>query len=311
MISSSSKSAGQFVIEDPYATEVIEESNLNSKSKSSRSDIAVVYPKHPPLAIRYQYISQIVPELTDFQSQSQPISISQQQGNSNSNTNTTPGHLVESESHAHEPGQDIEVAFSDMVVNQPSEESHITVVLDCANIGWSYGHDVFLAEGISKAIEYFESVHVKSVGFLPLSYVRKKPYAHAHGSHYYSNNPNNPNNSNSKGRKAKGHYDTNAHMETDDWSLLEELASDNKISLVPSGDYDDSYILSYARENNAYVVSNDMFMDHLSHVENPSVRKSMSLWLRVNRCSYSFVQGKFMLNPKWYVLSLNCTLICM
>lgn len=282
----SSSVTKEFVIEDPYANEIEDE------VKPHDDNVVCVYPKHPPLAVRYHYNSTKTPRQEESNIEFDiPTQSHSQQGQCRVSRGPA-------------PGEDIETAFSDMVVNQPSEESNITVVLDCANIGWSYGHDVFLAEGVAKAIDYFEAMHIKTVGFLPLSYVRKKPYAHS--SPYYDKagggiggGIDSNNGVGKKGRSVKGHYDQNALMDTEDLSLLEQMSRDNRISLVPSGDYDDSYILSYARENNAFVVSNDMFMDHLKHIENPSIRKSMSMWLRVNRCSYSFVKGEFMLNPKW------------
>lgn len=36
---------------------------------------------------------------------------------------------------------------------------------------------------------------------------------------------------------------------------------------TPAQDYDDSYCISYARKQNAYIVSNDKFRDYLSKLE--------------------------------------------
>jgi hypothetical protein len=55
----------------------------------------------------------------------------------------------------------VEDTFSEMCILNPSDYkviSHIHVVLDCANIGWSYAdRKRFYATGVSKAICYFQS----------------------------------------------------------------------------------------------------------------------------------------------------------
>ena len=93
-------------------------------------------------------------------------------------------------------------------------------------------------------------------------------------------------------------------MDTKDNEILEELSRTNRISVVPPGDNDDHYIISYARENNAFVVSNDLFLDHMRGVHESSIKRSMTLWLRANRCSYTFVHHDFMLNPKCILMEV-------
>ena len=38
-------------------------------------------------------------------------------------------------------------------------------------------------------------------------------------------------------------------------------------------------------------------MDHIRHIANDSMRYSLTLWLRANKCSYTFVNGLFMIHP--------------
>jgi predicted nuclease of predicted toxin-antitoxin system len=41
---------------------------------------------------------------------------------------------------------------------------------------------------------------------------------------------------------------------------------------TPAQDYDDSYCISYARQANAFIVTNDKFRDYLRKIEvNPSM----------------------------------------
>jgi hypothetical protein len=140
-----------------------------------------------------------------------------------------------------------------------------------------------------KAITYFEHIGVNVVAFLPQSYVRRKPYE----ARYLLTSTLQHHNTAGSGRTS------NALMETDEWEKLEQLAVENKLSLVPPGDKDDAYILSYARENDAFVVSNDLFMDHMRRMEEngSGVRRSMANWLRLNRCAYTFVGHEFYISP--------------
>jgi len=173
---------------------------------------------------------------------------------------------------AEEPPRNIVMdAFGEMITDHPGDEPLLTVVLDCANIGWAYGHTQFNVDGVIKAISFFESLNIRVVGFLPLGYLRKK---------------------------------TRARMETEDYEKLENLARNNRVSMVPAGDHDDSYILSFARENNAFVISNDLFIDHMQGIHEQSTRRSMALWLRVNRISYTFVRQVFVLNPKSVLMDI-------
>ena len=152
----------------------------------------------------------------------------------------------------------------------PSSEK-LLIVLDGANIGWMYGNGtLFDPVGIEMALSYFAQFDVDTVTFIPSSYLKKKPR---------------------DGSK------TNACMETDDFEVLQRLVHTGAVTMVPAGDHDDVYVLSYARAHHGYVVSNDLFQDHISQLEVEAIRNSMVLWLRSHRCGYTFVNGEFLLNP--------------
>ena len=57
-------------------------------------------------------------------------------------------------------------------------------------------------------------------------------------------------------------------MDTDDLDKLSDMMMKGLITLVPSGDNDDVYILTYARENHGYIVSNDFYADHVRDIQN-------------------------------------------
>jgi hypothetical protein len=148
----------------------------------------------------------------------------------------------------------------------------VEVVLDCANIGWFFGCELFDMMGVLLALAYFESLGdlVKVTAFIPASYVRRKP------------------NDGSRG---------NSLMQTSDWEQVNQLVLSKAISVVPAGENDDKYILSYAWQNNGYIVSNDYFMDHVAAVDNPQEREQMVQWLLDSRCAYTFTRDRLILSP--------------
>lgn len=162
--------------------------------------------------------------------------------------------------------------FADMVTETPSERPYPLVVLDCANIGHFFGNNNgFDARGVQLALDYFRGMRIEVKAFIPSSYIRIKPKDHSIG---------------------------NALMQTDDVSLLNSLVDSLQVTVVPAGDSDDAYILNYARNNNGFIVSNDLFNDHVKNLENQNAEKGMRVWLNDNRSGYTFVENReFMINP--------------
>ena len=152
------------------------------------------------------------------------------------------------------------------------------VVLDCANIGWSFGDSSFSALGLQIAYNYFEQFSLNVYGFIPSSFVRKKPIDGTRG---------------------------NILMETDDWEIMNNLIKNRKMCVVPPGDHDDLYILNFAKNQNGFIISNDFYLDHLRSIESYEEQNQAKKWLDFYRCSYTFVpqyEGNYtiMLNPTRY-----------
>lgn len=188
---------------------------------------------------------------------------------------------------------DVQQAFSDMVYSTPADtvrdaqakgesEPRVSVVLDCANIGYSFGEGNnnstlsgspkrFCVQGVELALKYFEERRVKTIAFLPSGLLRRKP--------------------------TEGTGGANALMQTEELERLFTLVEKGRITVVPAGDHDDCYILSYARNKGCFIVSNDLFSDHIRGVDE-SVKLGMRLWISQNRCGYCFVNGhEFMISP--------------
>lgn len=162
----------------------------------------------------------------------------------------------------------IEQAFAEMVAEQPAERSKTLVVLDCANIGWHYGGGHFSTFGLILALQQLARAEVEIKAFLPANYVHVRPNA-----------------------------SYRALTSLEDRLQLESLVKEHVISLVPAVDSDDAYILNFARENNGFVISNDLYRDHIASLPVASVQLSMHVWLQENRCGYTFAGQQFVLNP--------------
>ena len=173
----------------------------------------------------------------------------------------------------------VEHAFAEMIDVNPRERHHadgggeLLVVLDAANIGWAYGRDnTFDVTGVESAIRYFSSYRVTVTAFIPAAFVRKRPQ--------------------------EGSGGANAKMVTDEWERLNSLVQCGVLVVVPAGDDDDVYALHYARSNNGFIVSNDFYNNHVQKITEESMKSSMRLWLKENRCSYTFSPaGELLINP--------------
>lgn len=72
---------------------------------------------------------------------------------------------------------------------------------------------------------------------------------------------------------------------------------------TPSQDYDDSYCISYARQHDAFIVSNDKFRDYIKKLQtNPNTNeaetiKKQDTWLQQHCVSFTFKGDEFLPNP--------------
>eukprot|EP01031_Cornospumella_fuschlensis_P030979 gene30979-37442_t len=127
---------------------------------------------------------------------------------------------------------DFAESFAEMVTERPAERDRPLIIVDAANVGWAYGKHQFMAEGVEIAIHTLQRMQIDVLAFLPVSYVHAKTYA------------------------KRSHH-----------NVLQKLIDQKLVSLVPSGESDDAYILNYARAHNAFIISNDMYRDHLESIQ--------------------------------------------
>jgi len=69
--------------------------------------------------------------------------------------------------------------------------------------------------------------------------------------------------------------------------------------MVPSGDYDDSYSLEYARRHDGLLVSNDQFRDYV--LKYPADKQAdVATWIKDHRISFAWVTNEFLPNPDFH-----------
>lgn len=140
------------------------------------------------------------------------------------------------------------------------------IAVDCANIGFALGHSlypekscVFLVAGIVQCIDSFVELGCHVQGFM------------------------------SQGRFSTLPKDGGGDR-------LREYARQGLLTVTPSGDDDDTYIIDWASQyEDGYMVTNDRFRDHQARVYNESKSEGAAFeaWLQKHRITYVFTNKQF------------------
>ena len=89
----------------------------------------------------------------------------------------------------------------------------------------------------------------------------------------------------------------------DSVATLNKMAEKGVMVKTPAQDYDDSYCIQYARQTNAFIVTNDKFRDYLRKIElQPSANQPEALarekaWIKQHSISFTFRTDEFLPNP--------------
>ncbi|KAE8898110.1 hypothetical protein PF005_g7637 [Phytophthora fragariae] len=154
------------------------------------------------------------------------------------------------------------------------------VVIDAPNVAMRHGKGkVFSCAGIDLAVNYFQALGHRVIAFIP-DYMLQSDDERAE-------------------REEQGEVLTAAKI-PDNVALLERLVLQGVLIPTPPQDYDDSYSIQYAGLHDGYVVTNDLFRDHIVNMVGPRERKvAMRAWLRAHQISYSWVRNEFLPNPNF------------
>ncbi|KAI9914986.1 hypothetical protein PsorP6_008605 [Peronosclerospora sorghi] len=154
------------------------------------------------------------------------------------------------------------------------------VVIDGANVACQKDGNPHIPS-LAVAIQYFRSLeavggryHIKCVAFVPNYWLNVKPIPRSAGPQ------------------------ENGAMETEDWTLLNEMVQKGFVILTPSQAHDDLYVIDYAVKYNGFIVTNDMFRDHISSKRTFHGRMLTTSWVRSHCIDFTFVGNDFMPNPR-------------
>ena len=150
------------------------------------------------------------------------------------------------------------------------------IVLDAPNIAIRHGSSnpnqkCFSCRGIEIAAEYFSERGHRVIGFIPDYLLDLDRVAE-------------------RKRMAKvGLGDVRTSQLPDDVILLQRLCSNKTLIGTPPQDYDDSYCIDYAKAHDGYVVTNDMYRDHVKGQTDKRSREIEKEWTRTRLISYTWV----------------------
>lgn len=82
-----------------------------------------------------------------------------------------------------------------------------------------------------------------------------------------------------------------------DPSQVQKLVKDKLVVLTPPQAHDDHFILGYARERDGFVITNDMFRDHIAKMEDPTEQEQWRQWCSQRVVPYTFVGDEFVPEP--------------
>ena len=93
---------------------------------------------------------------------------------------------------------------------------------------------------------------------------------------------------------------TDKKHNADDVPLLRKLEAEGSLVVTPPQDYDDSYCISYARNNGGCVVSNDLYRDYSeAEAKRGRSKAAADAWRRAHVISFTFFVDEFLPNPEF------------
>ncbi|ETV81543.1 hypothetical protein, variant 1 [Aphanomyces astaci] len=138
-----------------------------------------------------------------------------------------------------------------------------TVVLDAANVA-TVSSGILRVQRLEAALEYFQRLNVRCIAFAPRYWV--------------------------DGLQV---FEDDATKST-----LRALVDTDKLVLTPPQAHDDYYVIDYATKHDGYVVSNDMFRDHVMHKRRFNGHTLTIAWVKTRCIDFTFVGLEFLPNSQ-------------
>jgi len=144
------------------------------------------------------------------------------------------------------------------------------VLLDASNIAMKHGdNERYSTLGIKIAMHYFTVNGHEVLSFLPEYLFRSKDES-----------------------KRKN------TIKPDDIEFLKELTKKGQVVQTPPQDYDDDYCISYAKQNDLFIVTNDMFRDYIEKQKKDNrIKEKERMWMKEKLISFTFNKDEFIPNP--------------
>ncbi|KDO26818.1 hypothetical protein SPRG_08108 [Saprolegnia parasitica CBS 223.65] len=145
------------------------------------------------------------------------------------------------------------------------------VVLDAANIATLVRGTVRI-DRLQSALDHFDALGVRVIAFAPGYWLRSKT-------------------STPRTRQCSPEMENDQRAEM---ALVQALVEAEKIVLTPPQAHDDFFMIDYAMKHNGYVVTNDMFRDHVAKKMQFHGRELTEAWIRSNCITFTFVGTEFL-----------------
>lgn len=154
------------------------------------------------------------------------------------------------------------------------------IVLDATNLAKYRGDSMPAScKGIKHAIQYFVKGGHKVITFLPSAFLRSDKLAEVN-------------------RLMKLKIGEQGQCEVpNDTYMLNEFIKEGIVKGVTVSEYNEAYCLVYARKNDAILLSNDNFRDHVKKIEGMQEREEVRAWIRTSTFGYQFQGDYFKPNP--------------
>ncbi|ETV71675.1 hypothetical protein H257_13113 [Aphanomyces astaci] len=150
--------------------------------------------------------------------------------------------------------------------------SQSLVVLDAANVATVVRGAVRI-QRLQHAIDHFESLGIRCIAFAPGYWVKSKTLTPRSRSQ----------------QSAEMELDQKAEM-----AAVQELVLLEKVVLTPPQAHDDLFIIDYAIKHDGFVVTNDMFRDHVANKMQFHGKELTETWVKRHCITFAFVGTEFL-----------------
>jgi hypothetical protein len=163
------------------------------------------------------------------------------------------------------------LTFNKLPINLNVKKVKTLILLDACNIAMRHGDRTFSTKGIQIVMDYFTKNGHQVLSFLPEYLFRSKE-----GNQNFANKK---------------------RVVPDDITYLKKLSTEGLVVQTPPQDYDDSYCIQYAKQYNAYIVTNDLYRDYIENISDQRKRETEKMWVKEKCISFTFNKDEFIPNP--------------